>query len=158
MSQPTLLLDTNVLWNWRYLRQHLTPLIEARRLQVYIPTIVHAERIRQYAQVRGEQFALRVIQLAITDSKFELLPFETIDAEALANIWLAIKNNTLSNEFEDVESYWQAHRLDILLCATAHARGYTLVTDDTGIHFEAIPRRMTFLQVKDYLNELVKQD
>ena len=61
MTPPALVVDANILWK-RALRQQLTAKIETGKLQVYVPTLIHAERIRQIADVKGETFALDFIQ------------------------------------------------------------------------------------------------
>ncbi len=128
---PVFLLDTNVLWK-PSLRNQLTAQVKRGVLKVCVPTLVHAERIRQIANDKGEAFALDVIQQLVEASNFELLPFEVKDAEAVAELWLNLKAKGAN------ESDWKKHRFDILLCAVARSRGYTLITDDLGVHFEIV--------------------
>jgi len=142
MNNTALLLDTNVLRK-RSLRNRLTEKIRSGVLQVYVPTLVHAERIRQIADQKGEDFAIDVIQQLVEDSRFELLPLDVADAEAVADVWLQLKSQGAS------DNDWRQHRFDILLCAIARARGYALVTDDTGQHFEAVPTRMSTAQLQN---------
>ncbi len=136
ISDPNLLVDTNLLWKHQ-LRNQLTEKIKAGALKVYLPTLMHAERIRQIADQRGEAFALHIIQQLVDASGFELLPLTVADAEAVAEIWLELKTQGFENK------YWKENRFDILLCAIARSRGYTLVTDDTGDHFDLIPKMPT---------------
>jgi len=146
MNNTALLLDTNVLRK-RSLRNRLTEKIRSGVLQVYVPTLVHAERIRQIADQKGEDFAIDVIQQLVEDSRFELLPLDVADAEAVADVWLQLKSQGAS------DNDWRQHRFDILLCAIARARGYALVTDDTGQHFEAVPTRMSTAQLQNWIEE-----
>ncbi len=146
MNGTALLLDTNVLRK-RPLRNRLTERIRSGVLQVYVPTLVHAERIRQIADEKGEDFAIDVIQQLVEDSRFELLPFDVADAEAVADVWLDLRSQGASHDD------WKQHRFDILLCAIARARGYTLVTDDTGQHFETAPSRMSTVQLQSLIEE-----
>ena len=146
MNNTALLLDTNVLRK-RSLRNRLTEKIRSGVLQVYVPTLVHAERIRQIADQKGEDFAIDVIQQLVEDSRFELLPLDVADAEAVADVWLQLKSQGASDKD------WRQHRFDILLCAIARARGYALVTDDTGQHFEAVPTRMSTAQLQNWIEE-----
>ena len=146
MNNTALLLDTNVLRK-RSLRNRLTEKIRSGVLQVYVPTLVHAERIRQIADQKGEDFAIDVIQQLVEDSRFELLPLDVADAEAVADVWLQLKSQGAS------DNDWRQHRFDILLCAIALARGYALVTDDTGQHFEAVPTHMSTAQLQNWIEE-----
>jgi len=75
MTTNAILVDTNILWK-PHLRNKLTEKIEAGQLQVYVPTLMHTERIRQLAAKKGEDFAIDVIRQAVKASKFQLLPFE----------------------------------------------------------------------------------
>jgi predicted nucleic acid-binding protein len=142
-----LLLDANVLWK-QSLRNQLTEKIEAEALQVYVPTLVHAERIRQIADQKGEKFAIDVIQQLVEASGFELLPFSVEDAEAIADVWLALKAKGATDDD------WKQHRLDLLLCAVAQSRDYTLVTDDTGSHFEVVSSRMNTTDLQNWLKQV----
>ena len=81
-------------------------------------------------------------------SLFELLPFEIVDAEAVANVWLALKAKGSSDDD------WKQHRFDILLCAIAQSRGYTLITDDTGQHFETVLARMNTPSLQNWLEQI----
>lgn len=146
MNNTALLLDTNVLRK-PSLRNRLTEKIRSGDLQVYVPTLVHAERIRQIADQKGEDFAIDVIQQLVEDSRFELLPLDVADAEAVADVWLQLKSQGAS------DNDWRRHRFDILLCAIARARGYALVTDDTGQQFEAVPTRMSTAQLQNWIEE-----
>ena len=87
MNESILLLDTNILWDRRICRR-LADKKKAGLLRVYIPTLVHAERVRQMADQFGDRFALSVIRQYIADTEFELLPLSITDAETLAEIWL----------------------------------------------------------------------
>ena len=142
-----ILLDTNVLWK-PSLRNQLTEKIRSDALQVYVPTLIHAERIRQIADQKGEDFAIDVIQQFVEASGFELLPFSVEDAEAIADVWLALKAKGATGD------YWKQHRLDLLLCAIAQSRGYTLVTDDTGSHFEVVSSRMNTTDLQNWLRQM----
>lgn len=147
MNTDAILLDTNVLWK-RSLRNRLTEKIESGVLQVYVPTLVHAERIRQIADKKGENFAIDTIQQLVEDSRFKLLPFDVQDAEAVADVWLDLKSQGASGDD------WKRHRFDILLCAIARSRGYTLVTDDTGGHFGTVPSRMNTTDLQNWLEQM----
>lgn len=144
------ILDANVLWK-PALRNRLTEKVKLGVLQVYVPTLVHAERIRQIAHEKGEAFAIDTIKQLVEASLFQLLPFEVADAEAVAEIWLALKAKGSSNDD------WKQHRFDILLCAIAQARGYTLITDDKGLHFEAVSARMNTVGLQNWLEQLSKE-
>lgn len=144
MEHTAILLDTNVLWR-PSLRNLLTEKIKAGSLQVYVPTLVHAERLRQIADEKGEDFAIDVIQQLVEASRFELLPFTIEDAEAVADVWLDLKSKGGSEE------HWKQHRFDILLCAIAQSRGYTLITNDKGKHFEVVPSRMNTTDLQNWL-------
>jgi predicted nucleic acid-binding protein len=135
MSPTALILDTNVLWN-RDLCRRLSARIAAGDMQVYIPTLVHAERIRQIAEQFGSSFAIDVVRQFIADARFDLLPLATEHAEAVAEIWLQLRQSGAN------EDTWRAHRFDIVLCAVASASGYTLVTEETGSHFAVVPYRL----------------
>ncbi len=145
-NAAAILLDTNALWK-PSIRDRLTEKIKAGDLQVFVPTLVHAERIRQIADAKGEDFAIDVVQQLVEVSRFELLPFDVRDAEAVGEAWLDLKSRGAS---EDV---WQQHRFDILLCAIARARGYTLVTDDTGKHFEIVSARMDSAELQSRIEQ-----
>ena len=144
MSEVTLLLDTNILWNLNLCRQ-LTEKIKAGSLRVYIPTLVHAERIRQIADHYNNRFALEVVRQFIDDAGFELLPFTTQDAETVADIWLELKAKGVADD------YWKAHRFDIVLCAVARATGHTLIVEDRGQHFTLILQRMGTGELVEWL-------
>ncbi len=147
MTKTAILLDTNILLK-RTLRNRLTEKIKSGLLQVYVPTLIHAERIRQIADRMGEDFAIDVIQQLVEESKFELLPFDIEDAEAVADVWLDLKSRG------DSDDDWKQHRFDILLCATARSRGYTLVTDDKGKHFEVVSSRMNTTALQNWLEQI----
>lgn len=144
MKRTALILDTNVLWNLDLCRR-LSARIAAGDLQVYIPMLVHAERIRQIAEQYGSSFAIDVVRQFITDARFELLPLAVGHAEAVADVWLQLKEAGLD------EKYWQLHRFDIVLCAVARASGYTLVTEEKGSHFALAPARMSAAELEAYL-------
>lgn len=146
MKGTAILIDTNVLRR-PSLRNRLTEIIMSGALQVFVPTLVHAERIRQIADEKGEDFAIDVIRQLVEDSRFELLPFGVADAEAVADVWLDFKSQGAS------DTDWKQHRFDILLCAIARARGFTLVTDDTGQHFGTVPSRMSTIDLGNWLEE-----
>jgi len=146
MNGFAILIDTNVLRK-RSLRNRLTEKIEAGLLQVFVPTLVHAERIRQIADEKGEEFAIDVIQQLVEDSCFELLPFDVRDAEAVSTVWLDLKSQGAS------DNDWKQHRFDILLCAIARARGFALITDDTGQHFGTVPSRMSTIDLQNWIEE-----
>ena len=135
MNPTALILDTNVLWNLNLCRR-LSASIAAGDMQVYIPTLVHAERIRQIAEQYGGSFAIDVVRQFVADARFDLLPLVAEHAEAVAEIWLQLRQDGAN------EDTWRAHRFDIVLCAVALASGYTLVTEETGAHFAVVPDRM----------------
>jgi predicted nucleic acid-binding protein len=147
-----LLVDTNILWR-RSLRNRLTERVRSGQLRVYVPTIIHAERIRQLADKNGEDFAIDSIRQAVDQSEFALLPFTTADAEALADLWLELKAGVEPGQ--NAVEYWRRNCIDILLCAVARARGYTLVTDDQGQHFDwLVAERMNTGQLESWLVDL----
>jgi predicted nucleic acid-binding protein len=146
-TTAAILLDTNALWK-PSTRDRLTEKIKAGVLQVFVPTLVHAERIRQIADARGEDFTIDVIQQLVEESRFELLPFDVRDAEAVGEAWLDLKSRGVS------EDDWQQHRFDILLCAIARARSYTLVTDDAGKHFGIVSARMNTAELQSWIEQL----
>ncbi len=129
------------------MRDRLTHRISAGELRVYVPTLIHAERIRQIANSRGEQFAIDIIRQQVAASKFKLLPLSAQDAETVADVWLALKAREVTGD------YWQTHKFDIVLCAIARSRNYTLITDDQGQHFEVVSSRMNTTQLENWLNQ-----
>jgi len=140
MAELTLLLDTNILWDIA-LCQRLSEKRRNGQIEAYIPTIIHAERIRQIANQYGETFSIDAPRQFIRNYQFQLLPFSAQDAEAVAAIWLYICGKISVNDQQD---YWLHNCIDVLLCAVAHARGYMLVTNDQcGHHFEIVSDRMT---------------
>ena len=147
-----LLVDTNILWQ-HSLRNRLTDRIRSGQLRVYVPTIIHAERIRQLADSKGETFAIDVIRQAVAQSEFALLPFTTADAEALADLWSGLK--AAVEPTTNADDYWRRNCIDILLCAVARSRGYTLVTNDKGQHFEwLVAERMDTGELENWLVNL----
>ncbi len=147
MNIETLILDTNVLWN-RDLCDRLTKRIKTGRLRVYIPTLVHAERIRQIANHYGEQFAIDIVRQFIRDARFILHPLSVEDAESVADVWLKLKSWGMN------EDYWKQHRFDILLCAIACSTGYKLITaEEHGTHFEILTERMSVQELEIWLEE-----
>lgn len=147
MTAPALLVDTNILWK-RGLRQQLTTKIETGKLRVYVPTLIHAERIRQIADIKGERFALDFIQQAVKQSRFQLLPFDVKAAEAMAEVWLNLKKIGFGT------TEWKQHRLDILLCAIASTDNYILITEDKGKHFQIISKKMDTIELQTWLQTL----
>ncbi len=145
-----LLVDTNILWS-RSLRNRLTERIRSGHLRVYVPTIIHAERIRQVADKWGETFAIDTIRQQVAQSEFDLLPFTTADAEALAALWPDLK--AAVEPATSADEYWRRNCVDILLCAVARSRGYTLVTDDKGQHFDwLVAERMDTSALESWLD------
>jgi len=145
-----LLVDTNILWR-RSLRNRLTEGIRSGHLRVYVPTIIHAERIRQLADDKGEAFSIDVIRQAVNQSEFALLAFTTADAEALADLWHDLKSAV--DPATNADDYWRQNCIDILLCAVARSRGYTLVTDDSGDHFDWLtPGHMNTSELESWLD------
>lgn len=147
MNEIILLLDTNILWNRRICRL-LADKKKAGQLRVYIPTLVHAERVRQMADQYGDCFALNVIRQYIADTEFDLLPLSIADAEMLAEVWLELKESGADS------NYWHQHRFDILLCAIARATGHTLVVEDRGRHFNGVPARMNISELETFITSL----
>jgi predicted nucleic acid-binding protein len=147
MAAVTLLLDTNILWDLQLCRR-LTEKIRTGHFIVYIPTLVHAERIRQVANHYGERFSLDVVRQFVADAQFELLPLSVADAEALAALWLELKQSGADT------SYWHQHRFDIVLCAVARATGYTLVVEDRGAHFDHVINRINRTQLTALVESL----
>lgn len=147
MPEATLLLDTNILWKTR-LCERLSEKIRSGHIKIYIPTLVHAERIRQVADQWGYQFSLDVVRQFIANAQFELLPLSIADAEALAALWLELKGNGADSD------YWHQHRFDIILCAIARATGYTLVVDDRGTHFQSVPARLSLAELETFISTL----
>lgn len=144
MKPTALILDTNVLWN-RDLCRRLSARIAAGDVKVYIPTLVHAERIRQIAEHYGGSFAIDVVRQFIADARFELLPLAAEHAETVAEIWLQLRQEGAT------EDTWRAHRFDIVLCAVARSSGYTLVTEEKGSHFALVPARMSTVELEALL-------
>ncbi|MCI0564185.1 MAG: PIN domain-containing protein [Nitrososphaera sp.] len=147
MPPSTVLIDTNVLWK-PSLRNQLTEKIKSGVLRVYVPTLIHAERIRQIADEKGDAFAIDVIRQLVDASGIELLPFTTEDAEAIADVWHYLKAKGAT------ENDWRQHRFDLFLCAIAQSRGYTLITDDKGQHFEVITSRMSLTDLQKWLKQI----
>lgn len=146
MNQTALILDTNVLWNLDLCRR-LSAHIVAGNMQVYIPTLVHAERIRQIAEQYGGSFAVDVVRQFITDARFDLLPLAPEHAEAVAEIWLQLRQGGAN------EDTWRAHRFAIVLCTVARSSGYTLVTQETGSHFAVVSDRMDIAALEALLGD-----
>lgn len=145
MSRAALILDTNILWNLD-LCQRLTARIAVGDLQVYIPTLVHAERVRQIADQYGSGFAIDVVRQFIADARFDLLPLTAEHAETVAEVWLQLP------EPDSTKDYWRAHRFDIILCAIARSTGYTLVSSETGSHFALVADRMSVAELETWLS------
>jgi predicted nucleic acid-binding protein len=139
------LVDTNVLWNLP-LCTRLTEKIATGTVRVYIPALVHAERLRQIADRYGERFSIDVVRQFLGASRFEVLPLSDRDAEAVADFWLILKSQGYT------QSSWRTHRFDILLCAVARSRGYTLVTDDTEDHFLVLEDRINTTDLETWLD------
>jgi len=148
MAVHKLLVDTNILYN-NELCLHLAGAIRTNQLEVYIPAIVHAERIRQVADEYGKRFSINVVHQYLDERQFQILPFTAEQAEAIADLWIAIKS---SNYYH--EGYWRKNRFDIVLCAVAYSTGYMLVAEDGGKHFDLIERRKTN-EITTWLNELI---
>jgi predicted nucleic acid-binding protein len=144
MNPTALILDTNVLWN-RTLCRRLSARIAAGDMQVYIPTLVHAERIRQIAEQYGGSFAIDVVRQFVADARFELLPLSVEHAETVADVWLQLRHNGMDDR------YWQIHRFDIVLCAIARSSGYTLVTEEKGDHFALVSERVNTTELETLL-------
>ena len=147
MSSTVLLLDSNILLQRRY-RELLAEQVRANRIQVYIPMLVHAEIIRRMANEYGERYSIEVIRQVILDAQFELRPMSVDQAEAVADVWLALQNRGKDS------AYWRAHRFDIVICAVAHATEYKLVTDDTGVHFRLVSDRIKSNELEIWLQSL----
>lgn len=147
LDPPALLLDTNMLWN-QGLTPSLTELVVAGRLRVYIPTLVHAERIRQIAQQYGERYAVETVRQFVLDARFDLLPFTIEQAEGIADVWRSIRGGGAN------DAYWRQHRFDIFLCAVAHVTVYTLASDDTGAHFDLLNRRIRTNEIESWILNL----
>lgn len=147
MSSTVILLDSNFFWR-RQPRELLRAKVKDGDIEVYIPMLVHVEMIRRLADAKGEQYAVESIRQFILDSGFELLPLEVAHAEAIADVWLMLK------ERGKTEQDWRAHRFDLVLCATAHATGYRLVTDDTGDHFRLLETVMNGPELEAWLQSL----
>lgn len=113
--------------------EQLSQKIKEGTIQVYIPAIVHAERIRQVVERHGQNFSITIIHNYLATYQFKILPFEQNDAESLSSLWLDLKQ-----QFHCNQQYWEANRFDIFLCAIARARNLTYVTNDTGNHFQLI--------------------
>lgn len=128
------LLDTNIVHRPRLLAV-VRQKVEAGLIEAFIPTIVHAERVRQLAEKEGLAFSLRVIQTYFRNNPIRFLDFSREDAEAVAEVWLRLKQEQAYTERD-----WRIHRFDILLCAVSLSRQMILVTDDIrGKHFNVLP-------------------
>jgi len=106
------LLDTNILRFTKFL-ERLKQAIETRQLEAYIPAIVHAERIRQTADKFGEEFALDVVDQFLQKYQLQVLSLDKEQAEAVANLWIAIKSSDYYHE-----KYWDNNRFDIVICSS----------------------------------------
>lgn len=145
MSRAALILDTNILWNLD-LCKRLTARIEIGDLEVFIPTLVHAERIRQIANHYDSDFAVDVVRQFVADARFDLLPLTAEHAETVAEVWLQLP------EHEKTDNYWHAHRFDIVLCAIALSTGYVLMTEDSGSHLAVVADRMSIAELETWLS------
>ncbi len=147
MATPALLVDTNILRSYALLAK-LRDKIQAGLVRVYIPTLVHAERIRQVADEKGHSFAIDVVRQFVNEYGFELLPLSIQHAEAIAEVWLNLKLQGYAS------TDWRAHRFDIVLCAIAQSSGYSLVTSDTGRHFKLVANRIEIDKLEAWLENL----
>ncbi len=144
------LVDTNFFYMPKPLRQALTEQVRLAQIQVYVPTLVYAERVRQLADKLANKydpsFSLSIAKQIIATSRFTLLDFNQVDAEQTAQLWLDLKAKGYSKDD------WRKHRLDILLCAIAQARNYTLITNDKGLHFDMVRQRMDEEKLREWLS------
>lgn len=139
-----IIVDTNVIFN-NQLNRLLSQKVRDGALTVYVPTLVHAERIRQVADEKGLTFSIDFFRQAVALTGFTLIDLTQEDAEAVAALWLELRDKG------QTETYWKAHRFDILLCAIARTRGYTLITDDEGTHFQLVVRRQSSVELQQWL-------
>ncbi len=139
-----IIVDTNVIFN-NQLNRLLSQKVWDGALTVYVPTLVHAERIRQVADEKGLTFSIDFFRQAVALTGFTLIDLTQEDAEAVAALWLELRDKG------QTETYWKAHRFDILLCAIARTRGYTLITDDEGTHFQLVVRRQSSVELQQWL-------
>jgi len=144
------LLDTSILRFTKFLTR-LKQVIETRDLEAYIPALVHAERIRQTADKFGEELALDAVDQFLQKYQLQVLPHDREQAEAVANLWIAIKS---SDYF--YEKYWEKNRFDIVICAVAYATGYTLIAEDKGHHFDLVERK-NMEEISRWLDELLAE-
>lgn len=119
-----LIVDTNVLYRLD-LCQTLSEKIAEGQLEVFVPTIIHAERIRQVADWYGENFSIGIVRQFIEDHGFQIIEFSVKDAEEVAQAWVELKEECRYSKQE-----WRTHYFDILLCAVARSRSLQLITDD----------------------------
>jgi len=143
-----LLVDTNILYKTEFL-DLLQEAIQKNQIEVYIPAIVHAERIRQVADDQGEKFSIKVVHQYLQAYGFQILPLSAKQAEAIADLWITIKS---SDYYHD--KYWERNRFDMVVCAVASATGYTLVAEDKGKHFDLV-KRMSMEEVGRWLDKVL---
>lgn len=136
-----LVLDTNALWHpplWRALDEaHASGLIADGQLDVVVPTLVYAERMRQ---LRRDGHDLERWKHDLWKTGARLEPFGAEHAENL-------------DESAVSETTWRKHSRDLLVAA--HVRGdQTAVTDDVGPAW-AGKDRVTAARATQLVEELI---
>ncbi len=150
-----IIVDTNVIFN-NQLNLLLSQKVSDGLLTVYVPTLVHAERFRQVAHEKGIIFSIDFFRQAVALTGFTLLELTQADAEAVANVWLYLKDRLAFSSDKKARKYWRKHRFDIVICAIAHSRGHIFVTGERKDrpHFAFLTNRLHTDELQSWLEQL----
>ena len=164
-----LLLDTNALWSIKRLRRLcncVQRLNEARtaddRIQLYVSAASHAEKLFDLAQENRDRYDERLINQGLERMGLTIVAFDRAHAAATATL--------LGSTYPDRTAWHQAKRkqcmaclgidenklpvpvlgsgkgcgatIDWLIAGHAMAAGCILVTDDRGVEFRRVERRV----------------
>ena len=150
-----IIVDTNVIFN-NQLNRLLSQKVRDGVLTVYVPTLVHAERVRQVAHEKGILFSIDFFRQTVALTGFTLLELTQTDAEAVAEVWLYLKDRLAFSSENEARKYWRKHRFDIVICAVAHSRGHIFVTDERKDrpHFAILTNRLRIDELQPWLDQL----
>jgi hypothetical protein len=118
------------------LRERLREKIKSGEIVAVLPVIAYSERLRQIADSRQANFVLSIFKQFVADLGLSVAPFTERHAESVADLWLSLDAAHRNKEF------WGANKADIFIIAMSNAEGWMLVTDDKGVHFATLQRRM----------------
>jgi len=105
----------------------------------------------KHSPLHGKEFALDTFDQFFQEYQLQILPFDKEQAEAVANLGITIKS---SDHYH--KKYWEKNRFDIVICAVAHATGYTLIAKDKGKHFDLVERK-SMEEVSRWLDEVLAE-